>query len=216
MPTISNSEAFFLCISFGSSNSNCYNSSEAFIIGGFIMSIYNYSIKKSNGEVVSLETYRDKTLLIVNTANHCRYTYQFDDLQKMYAKYKDKGVVVLGFPSDQFGSQNPEDGETTQSLCKLNYGVEFPMFDVVDVNGGNTHPLFDYLKQSVECREFGINMEEKMLKNHIEQTQPTHLVGNNIRWNFTKFLIDRNGNIVKRFEPADSQLDVEAGIEAII
>lgn len=180
------------------------------------MSIYNYSAKKSNGEVLSLETYRGKTLLIVNTANHCRFTYQFEDLQKMYNKYKEQGVIILGFPSDQFGNQNPEDGEKTKSLCQLNYGVEFPIFEVIDVNGENAHPLFAHLKQAVECREFGRNMEEKMLKAHIEETSPTYLDGRNIRWNFTKFLVDNQGNVVRRFEPTDSQLDVEAGIEAVL
>ena len=180
------------------------------------MSIYNYLVRKSNGEILSMETYRDKTLLIVNTANHCRFTYQFEDLQKLYEKYSEKGLIILGFPSDQFSNQNPENGEQTEKLCKINFGVTFPIFEIIDVNGENTHPLFKFLKEAVDCREFGQNIEEKMLKSHIEQTYPTYLDGHNIRWNFTKFLVDTEGNVLQRFEPTDSQLDVEAAVERIL
>ena len=93
------------------------------------MSIYNYLIRKPNGEILSMETYKGKTMLIVNSASQCGFTYQYEDLQKMYKKYKDQDLVVLAFPTNQFGEQNPEDGQTTAKACQINFGVEFPVFD---------------------------------------------------------------------------------------
>ncbi|OEC03664.1 glutathione peroxidase [Lysinibacillus sphaericus] len=181
------------------------------------MGIYNYLVKKPNGEILSMETYRGKTMLIVNTANQCDFTYQFEDLQKMYDKYGKDNFIVLGFPCNQFGEQNPEDGAKTIKLCQINYGVTFPIFEIVQVNGEGTHPLFNYLKHEVDFREFGkANMQEKMLAESIIQIAPSFLDGRNIRWNFTKFLVDNQGNIVERFEPTDSQLDIEQAIEKIL
>ncbi|MDM5352911.1 glutathione peroxidase [Lysinibacillus sphaericus] len=181
------------------------------------MSIYNYLVRKPNGEILSMETFRGKTLLIVNTANQCRFTYQFEDLQKMYDKYVKNNFVVLGFPCDQFGHQNPEDGEETAHLCKVNYGVTFPIFELIQVNGETTHPLFNYLKHEVDFREFGkASMQEKMLAEAIVQFAPSFLDGRNIRWNFTKFLVDASGKTVARFEPTDSQLDIEQAIEKVL
>lgn len=182
-----------------------------------IMGIYNYLVKKPDGEILSMETYRNKTLLIVNTANHCGFTYQFEDLQKMYDKYGKSNFVVLGFPSDQFGNQNPEAGQETSKLCKLNYGVNFPIFERVLVNGEKTHPLFNYLKHEVDYREFGKqNTQEKMLYSSLQSDYPSYLDGRNIRWNFTKFLVSDEGKVLKRFEPTDSQLDIEKEIESIL
>ncbi|GAB0168193.1 glutathione peroxidase [Lysinibacillus sp. CTST325] len=181
------------------------------------MSIYNYLVKKSNGEILSMETYRGRPMLIVNTANQCQFTYQFEDLQKMYDKYKDDNFIVLGLPCDQFGNQNPEDGQETTKLCKMNYGVTFPIFELVKVNGEGTHPLFNYLKHEVDFREFGkFNMEEKILAENILQLEPSFLDGRNIRWNFTKFLVDAQGKTVARFEPTDSLLDIETVLENIL
>ena len=121
------------------------------------------------------------------------------------------------FPCNQFGEQNPEDGAKTIKLCQINYGVTFPIFEIVQVNGEGTHPLFNYLKHEVDFREFGkANMQEKMLAESIIQIAPSFLDGRNIRWNFTKFLVDNQGNIVERFEPTDSQLDIEQAIEKIL
>lgn len=181
--------------------------------GDLSMSIYEFLIKKPNGEILSMETYRNKTMLIVNTANHCRFTYQFEDLQRLYEKFANQGLIILGFPSNQFAEQNPEDGKETERMCKINFGVTFPIFDVIDVNGDEAHPLFEYLKEQAECREFGIDFEEKILKSKIQESTPLALDGKNIRWNFTKFIVDANGNVVKRFEPTDSILDVENAIQ---
>ena len=181
------------------------------------MKFYDYLAKKTNGDIVSMQTYKGKVTLIVNTANQCQFTYQFADLQKLYEKYKNQGVVVLGFPSNQFANQNPENGVETEHNCQLNFGVQFPMYDVIDVNGENTHPLFNYLKNAVEPRPINkSNIQEAILMDTIQQRYPNFLIGNNIRWNFTKFLIDAQGNVIQRFEPGDSILDIEKTIEQLI
>ncbi|WP_107841560.1 glutathione peroxidase [Metasolibacillus meyeri] len=178
------------------------------------MSIYNHFLEKPNGEILSMETYRNKTLLIVNTASQCDFTYQYEDLQRLYDKYKEKDFVILGLPSNQFGSQNPEDGETTRKKCMLHYGVQFPMFNLIEVNGPSAHPLYVDLKNAVTCRELQKStMQDMMLYNHVLQHQPDFLRGNNIRWNFTKFLVSNEGKVLQRFEPNDSMLDIETAIE---
>lgn len=161
-----------------------------------------------------METYRGKTMLIVNSASQCRFTYQYEDLQKMYQKYKDKGFVILAFPTNQFGEQNPEDGVATEKACKVNFGVEFPVFDLIDVNGKSTAPLFNYIKHEVDVRDVDkSNMQEVMLMDYIQKTYPDYIIGRNIRWNFTKFLVDQSGKVIARFEPTDSLLDLEQAIE---
>lgn len=179
-------------------------------------SIYDFLVKKPNGEILSMLTYENKTMLIVNTANHCRFTYQFEDLQRLYEKFADQGFIILGFPSNQFAEQNPEDGQETAAMCKRNFGVTFPIFEVIDVNGKHAHPLFQFLKEQVDCREFGIDLEEKMLKEKIQEINPLFLDGKNIRWNFTKFLVNANGKVIKRFEPTDSIIDVEQAVQTAI
>lgn len=181
------------------------------------MSIYNYLINKPNGEILSMQTYRNQVMLIVNTAAHCQFTYQYEDMQKMYDKYKKQGFNVLSFPCNQFGGQNPEDGHTSATQCKLQYGVSYPVFEKVEVNGDKANPLFNYLKHEIECpsmiRE---SMQQKMLFDHIQEHNPEYLIGNNIRWNFTKFLVDRSGKVIQRFEPDASALDIEEAIEALL
>lgn len=181
------------------------------------MSIYNYLATKANGDIVSMQTYKGKVMLIVNTASKCEFTYQYDDLQRIYEKYKDKGFTVLGFPCNQFANQNPEDGAETARSCRTSFGVQFPMYDVVDVNGEKTHPLFNYLKHEVEpCSTESTNIQEAVLLDKIRKMYPEYLIGNNIRWNFTKFVVDANGKVIKRFEPCDSILDIEQMIEQLI
>ena len=181
------------------------------------MSIYNYLAKKSNGDIVSMQTYKGQAMLIVNTANKCDFTYQFEDLQRIYEKYNNKGFTVLGFPSNQFANQNPEDGAETARACRTSYGVQFPMYDVIDVNGETTHPLYNYLKHEVEPRPVDTsNIQEVILTNTVKGIYPDYLIGNNIRWNFTKFLVDAQGQVIKRFEPCDSILEIENAIEELI
>lgn len=152
--------------------------------------IYDFSATLPNKKDISLEEYKGKVILVVNTASKCGLTPQYEGLESLYKKYKDQGLVILGFPCDQFANQEFGDDDQIQSFCKVNYGVTFPVFSKIDVNGGNTHPIFQYLKS----------------------TLPGLLGIQAIKWNFTKFLIDRNGKPVKRFapntEPASFEKDI--------
>jgi len=152
--------------------------------------IYNYQATTIKGDTVSLANYRGKVLLIVNTASKCGLTPQFEGLEKLYEKYRDRGLAILGFPCNQFGHQDPGNNNEIEQFCQVNYGVSFPMFAKIDVNGPGTHPLFQHLKKAAP----GIFGSEK------------------IKWNFTKFLINRNGEVVDRFAPATKPEKIEQAI----
>ncbi|USK62938.1 glutathione peroxidase [Peribacillus frigoritolerans] len=158
------------------------------------MSIYEFEVNKINGETISLEEYKGKVMIIVNTASKCGFSPQYDDLQSLYVQYKEDGVVVLGFPCNQFLNQEPGDDLEIDSYCKLNHGVTFPMFAKVNVKGKEAHPLFSYLAENA----------------------PGVMGSKSIKWNFTKFLIDRNGNIVSRFAPKTKPLEKEEDIKKLI
>ena len=157
------------------------------------MSIYDFTVKGRAGEDVSLSTYKGKVLLVVNTATGCGFTPQYEGLQKLYDKHKDKGFEILDFPCNQFANQAPGTIEEIQSFCTLNYGTTFPRFAKIDVNGKNASDLYKFLKK-----------EKKSA------------LGSSIKWNFTKFLIDREGNVVKRFAPADTPESIEQDIVALL
>ena len=158
-----------------------------------IESIYSIAVKTITGKEIQLSEYQGKVLLIVNTASKCGFTPQFESLQKLYDKYFDKGFSVLGFPCNQFGEQDPGSDAEIQSFCSLNYGVTFPMFSKIEVNGANAHPLFKFLK-----------------------SRSSGFLFKNIKWNFTKFLIDRQGNVVKRFSPITDPINNEKYIKNIL
>jgi glutathione peroxidase len=151
--------------------------------------IYDFSANTLSGKPASLSDYAGKVVLVVNTASKCGLTPQYKGLEALYQQYKDKGLVILGFPCNQFGEQEPGDATQISEFCEVNYGVTFPLFEKIDVNGANTHPLFNFLKQE-KSGIFG---------------------SKNIKWNFTKFLINRQGKVVKRFAPmvTPAQIDVE-------
>lgn len=153
--------------------------------------IYDITVKDAKGKDVKLEQYKGKALLIVNVASKCGYTPQYEGLEALYKKYKDKGFVILGFPCNQFGAQEPGSDEEIQKFCKLNYGVSFPVMAKVDVNGKGEHELYKHLKSEAP----GILGTEK------------------IKWNFTKFLVGKDGKILKRFAPADKPEDLEKDVE---
>ena len=157
-------------------------------------SIYNFKATGINGVEHALEEYKGKVLLIVNTASKCGLTPQFKGLEKLYEQYKDQGLVILGFPCNQFASQDPGSNEEISEFCQLNYGVSFPMFSKIDVNGSNTDPLYKYLKS--EAKGFAGS--------------------ESIKWNFTKFLVDRDGKVVKRFAPKDSPSSIEKSIRKLL
>lgn len=157
------------------------------------MSIYNIEVKEVNGESTSMEKYKDKVLLIVNTATGCGFTPQYKGLQSLYEEYKDQGFEVLDFPCNQFGHQAPGSDEEIEDFCTLNYDTTFPRFKKIDVNGENEDPLFSYLKEETAGK-----------------------LGGKIKWNFTKFLVDRDGNVVKRFAPTKKPEDIRHHISKLI
>jgi len=139
---------------------------------------YGFKAKNIQGKEISMDSYKGKTILVVNTASKCGLTPQYEGLEKLYKKYKDKGFVILGFPCNQFANQEPDDEKSISEGCLLNYGVSFPMFAKIDVNGENAHEIYKFLKQELHG-----------------------LFGSKIKWNFTKFLINKNGKPIKRFAP---------------
>ncbi len=167
------------------------------------MNIYDFSVKTRKGEDVSLSNYKGKVLLIVNTATGCGFTPQYDELQDLYDEFKDQGLEILDFPCNQFANQAPGDDEEIHSFCTGRYGITFPQFAKVDVNGDNAIPLFKWLTENTTFKGFGNSPMGMMLSIAVKKTDKEYKNNGNIKWNFTKFLIDRNGNIVERFEPTD-------------
>ena len=161
--------------------------------GDTIMGFYDISVKDREGADVSLGNYKGKVLLVVNTATGCGFTPQYAGLQKLYDTYQDKGFEILDFPCNQFANQAPGSIDEIQSFCTLNYGTTFPRFAKVDVNGAKASELYKFLKK-----------EKKSA------------LGSSIKWNFTKFLIDREGNVVKRFAPTDTPESIEKDIVALL
>lgn len=181
------------------------------------MSIYDFSAKSIDGEDVSLEEYKGKVVIVVNTASKCGFTPQYEDLQKIYDKYKDQGLEILGFPCNQFAEQEPGNNSDVKSFCLINYGVSFPLFEKVDVRGPKAHPIFNYLTEEMPFKGFDLNHPiGKILDSLLKEKFPETLIGDSIKWNFTKFLIDRNGKVVQRFEPTTSPLDMEKDIELLL
>lgn len=156
------------------------------------MTVYDFDVKLASGEKYSLEKYKGQPMLIVNTATKCGLTPQFDELEQLYKKYKDDGFVILGFPSDQF-KQELATGEEAAEACRLTYGVTFPMHELIKVNGSSAHPLFNYVTEETKG-----------------------LLGKSVKWNFTKFLVDRQGNVVKRFAPTDKPFKFEKDILSVL
>jgi glutathione peroxidase len=168
-------------------------------------------------EEVSLTKFKGKVLIIVNTASKCGFTPQYSALQKLYEKYGPQGLEILGFPCNQFADQEPENNKEIKTFCEVNYGVTFPIFDKIDVKGTNAHPLFKYLTTKAPFEGFDKNHPVgKILYAMLSEKFPADLVGDSIKWNFTKFLISRDGEIVNRFEPTIDPLDMEDEIKKVI
>ncbi|WP_322923720.1 glutathione peroxidase [Paenibacillus campi] len=181
------------------------------------MTVYQFSATAMNGREVSLDDYRGKVILIVNTASQCGFTFQYADLQRLYDRYKDKEFVVLGFPSNQFADQEPNGNEEIDAFCTLNYGVSFPMFQKVNVRDKHSHPLFTYLADSKPFEGFDTRHSvAKILLPLLHERHPEYLPGNSIKWNFTKFLINRDGKVARRFESTTDPIDMEQDIEALL
>lgn len=157
------------------------------------MNIYDFTAKDIDGVETPLKNFEGEVLLIVNTASKCGFTPQFKDLETIYEKHKDQKFSVLGFPCNQFNQQDPGNEEGIKNFCELNYGVTFPMFSKIDVNGKSAHPLFVHLRKETKG-----------------------LLGDSVKWNFTKFLVDRNGKVLRRYPPTTSPLAIEKDIEELL
>ena len=157
------------------------------------MSIYDFTMKDNKGEDISLSEFKGKVLLVVNTATGCGFTPQYEGLQKLYDQYKDQGFEILDFPCNQFGHQAPGTDSEITGFCKLNYGVSFKQFSKIEVNGANEAPLYTYLKK-----------------------QKGGVFGSKIKWNFTKFLVDRDGKVIERFAPTVTPEKIEDKIKALL
>lgn len=157
-------------------------------------SVYDFEAKTIDGASQKLDTYKGKTLLIVNVASKCGFTPQYKGLEALWRKYKDQGLVILGFPCDQFGHQEPGDENEIKNFCSLNYEVSFPMFAKIEVNGSDAHPLYQHLKKAA-----------------------TGVLGTEaIKWNFTKFLVDKNGKVVERFGSMDTPEKIDAELAKVL
>lgn len=157
------------------------------------MNFHDFSIKTPQGKELSMESFKGKVVLVVNTATKCGLAPQFDGLEKLHQTYKDKGLVVLGFPCNQFQDQEPETNNTMEESCRINFGVTFQLTEKIDVNGENTHPIYAYLKK-----------------------EKGGFLGSKIKWNFTKFLINKEGKVVERYAPTTKPAKIEKDIEKLL
>jgi len=154
---------------------------------------YSYQIKSANGKIIDFKDFENKVVLIVNTATECGLAPQFKGLEALYQKYKDKGLMIIGFPCNQFMEQEPISNDNMQSACEMNFGVTFPLTEKIDVNGKNTHPIFNYLKNNLGG-----------------------FLGSKVKWNFTKFLLDKEGNPYKRYAPITKPQKIEDDIQKLL
>lgn len=179
------------------------------------MNVYDFNVKTQTGGTVPLSNYEGKVLLIVNTATGCGFTPQYDDLQDLYDLHCKDGLEILDFPCNQFNEQAPGSDEEIHSFCTGRYGITFPQFSKIDVNGENAIPLYKYLTSNTTFGGFKGPMS-LILKPVVKKMDKDYKNNGNIKWNFTKFLIDRNGEIAARFEPTDSLEDMKAKVEELL
>ena len=181
------------------------------------MTIYDFEVNDIKEKKVSLDQYKGQVVLIINSATKCGFTPQYDELQDLYEKYKDQGFIILDFPCNQFGGQAPGSNEEILSFCDAKFGITFPMFSKIEVNGDNAHPLYKFLKSQKGFAGFDESHElTPVLKKMMSEADPNYENDPSIKWNFTKFLIDRNGNVAERFEPTESVYVIEDRIQEFI
>jgi glutathione peroxidase len=181
-----------------------------------MMSIYDYSVPATNGEEISLKKYEGKVLLIVNTATGCGFTPHYEPLEEMYAEYREKGFEILDFPCNQFANQAPGTDDEIHDFCTIQFGTEFPQFRKIDVNGENADPLFAYLASEKPFEGFGKGLKNAALARFTEMNNKKFGDKAYIKWNFTKFLIDREGKVLARFEPTVDMKDVKEAVAAAL
>lgn len=175
--------------------------------------VYDFKVKDDAGKDVSLSDYKGKVLLIVNTATRCGFTPQYKELEALYEKYRSEGLEILDFPCNQFGQQAPGTIEEIHQFCSANFDIQFPQFDKIEVNGANAHPLYTWLKSQKSFSGFDVNDQRgKMMDAMLRRQDADYDKKSDIKWNFTKFLVSRDGRVLKRYEPTDKMADVEADI----
>ena len=176
-------------------------------------SIYDFKVKDDVGQEVSLSDYKGKVLLIVNTATRCGFTPQYKELEALYEKYRSEGLEILDFPCNQFGQQAPGTIQEIHQFCSANFDIQFPQFDKIEVNGANEHPLYTWLKGQKGFGGFDVNDQRgKMMDGMLRKQDANYDKKSDIKWNFTKFLVSRDGRVLKRYEPTDQMTDIEADI----
>lgn len=179
--------------------------------------VYSFEVRDDVGQQVSLSQYKGKVLLIVNTATRCGFTPQYEELENIYQKYNQQGFEILDFPCNQFGEQAPGSIEEIHEFCMVNFDIHFSQFDKIDVNGENASPLFTYLKSKMPFKGFDQSDEMGRLLHEMFMKQDADYAKSpDIKWNFTKFLVDRKGKVIARFEPSDSMQKVEEAIKKLL
>lgn len=179
--------------------------------------VYDFTVKDRRGNDVSLAEYKGKVLLIVNTATRCGFTPQYEELEALYKNYKEQGLEILDFPCNEFGEQAPGTEEEIHQFCTLNFGTEFPQFKKIEVNGENELPLYTYLKSQRGFQGFDKNHKiGELLDDMLSKADPYYASKSDIKWNFTKFLVDREGNVVERYEPTTECDVIEEAIKQLL
>ena len=180
------------------------------------MGIYEYSVQNAKGEDVSLKQFEGKVLLVVNTATGCGFTPQYEDIENMYDKYHENGLEVLDIPCNQFGNQAPGSDDEIHEFCTLHYNTKFPQMKKSDVNGENALPLYAYLKEQKGFEGFGKGPKALMMAGVVKAIDKDYKNNPDIKWNFTKFVVDRKGNVVARFEPTEDMKKVEECVASLL
>ena len=177
---------------------------------------FDYKLKLLSGEEIQMSTYKGKVVIVVNTASKCGLTPQYEGLEAMYKKYKDQGLVILGMPCNQFLGQEPGSSSEIAEFCQKNYGVSFPMFDKIEVRGENAHPLYKMMITEKPFKGFDNSASGQKFKSFLSRKFPEIYEGNGVKWNFTKFVFDREGKLIKRIEPNIAPKDFENEISEML
>ena len=180
------------------------------------MSVYDFTVKAQDGSMIPMSDYKGKVLVIVNSATECGFTPQYDELQKLYDEHKKDGLEILDFPCNQFMNQAPGTDDEIHTFCTGRFGITFPQFSKVDVNGENAIPLYKYLTSNSSFGGFGRGIKAMMMNGAARMKDKDYKNNGSVKWNFTKFLIDREGNIAGRFEPTDSMSEFRNKVEELL
>lgn len=181
-----------------------------------IMKIYDYQVEQANGEMLNLEQYKGKVIVVVNTATGCGFTPHYEPLEAMYEKYHEAGLEIIDVPCNQFAGQTPGTDEEIHQFCALKYNTQFPQMKKADVNGENAIPLFTFLKSQKGFEGFGKGVKAMAMSTLLKKIDKNYKKNPDIKWNFTKFVVDREGNVVARFEPTADMKELEKCVAALI